>query len=695
MPGSLAHVTSRRATPPSRCWTGVSLVVSPGDRIGIVGPNGIGKSTLLRVLAGLEAPDAAQIVRSGAVGYLPQEPEARPGETVRGYLARRTASARPSSEMDALAARLGDEHELAAAYTDALDRFLALGGERLRRPRRAVLDDVGLGPPLGPRGATPLRRRGGAGRARGDPARPLRRLPARRADEQPRLRRASTRLERFLGGARRPASCSSRTTATFLDRTVNRVVEIEAETRSVHEYAGTWTEYEAARDARARPARGAPTPTTSTRSERYTTLLADRRAQARTLGGERKLAADRRADRGDERAARQGRAGDATTWSGSKRSRSRGRRGGCELRVRRARRRPATIVALRGRGRRASARSGSARSTLELGFGDRVAVVGAKRRGQDDADPRADRRTAARARHRGASAAAVVFGELTQARDLFTASCSTTSSSSPGSRRPRRARCSRSSRSAPTTSTAPGAVALARRAHARRRWRCSRRAASTASILDEPTNHLDLEAIEELETALDDLRGLPGRRHPRPPLPGAARGHPHDRAVTIEAMLTAADWPAVSRIYEEGLDVGHVRGDGPAWDEWDAAPPRLRRGSSRATATACSAGRRSPRLAARLLPRRGRELDLRRARTRAAAASGARCSRSSSGERTAAGIWTMQAQHPRRQRRVGRAARGVRVPARRRSASGSRASAATGATSCCWSGAPLRLWVVA
>ena len=68
----------------------VSLVVSPGDRIGIVGPNGIGKSTLLRVLAGLEEPDGGELVRSGAVGYLPQEPEARPGETVRGYLARRT-----------------------------------------------------------------------------------------------------------------------------------------------------------------------------------------------------------------------------------------------------------------------------------------------------------------------------------------------------------------------------------------------------------------------------------------------------------------------------------------------------------------------------------------------------------------------------------------------------------------------------
>jgi ATPase subunit of ABC transporter with duplicated ATPase domains len=52
----------------------VSLVVSPGDRIGIVGPNGIGKSTLLRVLAGLEEPDSGRVVRSGSLAYLVQEP---------------------------------------------------------------------------------------------------------------------------------------------------------------------------------------------------------------------------------------------------------------------------------------------------------------------------------------------------------------------------------------------------------------------------------------------------------------------------------------------------------------------------------------------------------------------------------------------------------------------------------------------
>ena len=75
---------------------GVSLALDGRDRVGVVGPNGVGKTTLLRVLAGLEAPDGGTVERAPrqlTVGYLPQEPDAGAGETLLGYLARRTGVA--------------------------------------------------------------------------------------------------------------------------------------------------------------------------------------------------------------------------------------------------------------------------------------------------------------------------------------------------------------------------------------------------------------------------------------------------------------------------------------------------------------------------------------------------------------------------------------------------------------------------
>ena len=68
-------------------------MVAPGDVIGLVGVNGAGKTTLLRTLAGLLPVEAGTVSLSpptANVGYLPQERERRPGETVRDFLARRT-----------------------------------------------------------------------------------------------------------------------------------------------------------------------------------------------------------------------------------------------------------------------------------------------------------------------------------------------------------------------------------------------------------------------------------------------------------------------------------------------------------------------------------------------------------------------------------------------------------------------------
>jgi len=127
----------------------VDLVVDEGRRIGILGRNGAGKSTLLRALAGLEEPTEGAVEVSPprlTVGYLPQEPDDLPGETVAAFLRRRTGLAAAEAEMEstlAVARERPDRAEL-AAYDDALARFLALGGDdhEARAPR--VLAEVGL-----------------------------------------------------------------------------------------------------------------------------------------------------------------------------------------------------------------------------------------------------------------------------------------------------------------------------------------------------------------------------------------------------------------------------------------------------------------------------------------------------------------------------------------------------------------------
>src|ERR1051325_7146935 len=91
-------------------FSGLDLVVAPGDVIGLVGVNGAGKSTLLRTLAGLRPVEEGTISISpptAHVGHLPQEPERRPGETVREFLGRRTGVTAAQAAMDAAADALG------------------------------------------------------------------------------------------------------------------------------------------------------------------------------------------------------------------------------------------------------------------------------------------------------------------------------------------------------------------------------------------------------------------------------------------------------------------------------------------------------------------------------------------------------------------------------------------------------------
>src|SRR5512137_1190257 len=70
-------------------FEGASFAIGPHDRIGLVGPNGTGKSSLLRILAGERAPDTGTLVfrRGARVGYLPQDVSSLPeGSVVQAVL---------------------------------------------------------------------------------------------------------------------------------------------------------------------------------------------------------------------------------------------------------------------------------------------------------------------------------------------------------------------------------------------------------------------------------------------------------------------------------------------------------------------------------------------------------------------------------------------------------------------------------
>ena len=131
--------------------SGATLRVQPGDRIGLVGRNGAGKTSTLRVLAGEMLPYAGAVDRRGDVGYLPQDP--RTGDldvTARD----RVLSARG---LDALLHELEKvQVELASSVDDAArdaavrrygrleDRFTALGGYAAESDAARICANLGL-----------------------------------------------------------------------------------------------------------------------------------------------------------------------------------------------------------------------------------------------------------------------------------------------------------------------------------------------------------------------------------------------------------------------------------------------------------------------------------------------------------------------------------------------------------------------
>ncbi|RBY83995.1 ABC-F family ATP-binding cassette domain-containing protein [Blastococcus sp. TF02A-26] len=238
-------------------FSGLDLVVAPGDVVGLVGVNGAGKSTLLRILAGELPAESGSIALSpphATVGHLPQETERRAGETVAGLLARRTGVAAAQAAMDAAAEHLATgEPGADDAYAEALERWLALGGADLDERAEQVVAEVAPGVALD---VPTVGLSGGQAARVGLAALLLSRYDVLLLDEPTNdLDLAGLdQLERFVTGNRGGVVVVSHD-REFLARTVTRVVELDLPQQLVRVHDGSYESYLVEREVARRHAR--------------------------------------------------------------------------------------------------------------------------------------------------------------------------------------------------------------------------------------------------------------------------------------------------------------------------------------------------------------------------------------------------------------------------------------------------------
>src|SRR3954452_6200258 len=244
MAGTLIARELRKAHGAGTILAGVSVTVAPADVLGVAARNGAGKSTLLRLLAGVDRPDAGSVhLTAGTAGYLPQEPDRAPGETLEHYLARRTGVAAADAEVQAATAGLAEDAPGAAdRYGAAFATWLDLGGADLEPRAQSVLRDLGLDPGLLDLETAALSGREAARASLA--AILLSRFDVLLLDEPTNDLDFDglARFERFVAERPGGAVIVSHDRA-FLARTVTRVLEIDEITHTAGEYGGGWAGY--------------------------------------------------------------------------------------------------------------------------------------------------------------------------------------------------------------------------------------------------------------------------------------------------------------------------------------------------------------------------------------------------------------------------------------------------------------------
>ncbi|MDA2959977.1 MAG: energy-dependent translational throttle protein EttA [Actinomycetota bacterium] len=146
------HKLARHYPPDRTVLENISLSFYPGAKIGVIGSNGSGKSSLLRIMAGLDDGFSgdARLTPGFTVGYLPQEPELDPTKDVRGNVMEGVAEvqsiidrynevmamwADPDADYDKIGKEQADlEDRIAATDAWSLDRNVEIAMDALRCP---------------------------------------------------------------------------------------------------------------------------------------------------------------------------------------------------------------------------------------------------------------------------------------------------------------------------------------------------------------------------------------------------------------------------------------------------------------------------------------------------------------------------------------------------------------------------------
>ncbi|MFF9781884.1 ABC-F family ATP-binding cassette domain-containing protein [Streptomyces nigrescens] len=495
-------------------FSGLDLVVAPGDVIGLVGANGAGKSTLLRLLAGLDTPEEGTLALSpptATVGHLPQEPDRRPGETVRAFLARRTGVTDAQLALDTATQALVEERPGADdAYATALERWLSLGAADLDERAEETAAQLGLAIGLD----QPMTTLSGGQAARASLASLLlSRYDIFLLDEPTNDLDLDGlgRLESFVTGLRAGTVLVSHD-REFLTRTVTRVVELDLAQQQVNTYGGGYTSYLEERERARRHAREQYEEYADTKAALETRAHTQRNWMEKGVKNARRKAPD------NDKIGRKARV-EATEKQAAKAKQTQRLierldvveepRKEWELRmeIAAAPRAGAVVATLRGAGlRRGDFRFGPV--DLQIDWADRVAITGPNGSGKSTLLAALLGRLPLDA-GQAALGPGVVVGEVDQARGLFfgddplmDAFRASVPDLSPADVRTLLAKFGLKAAHVlrPARTLSPGERTRAALALLQGRG-------VNLLVLDEPTNHLDLPAIEQLESALASYPG--------------------------------------------------------------------------------------------------------------------------------------------------------------------------------------------